>query len=137
MRYLVSILLLSFIVGCATPNESMKDNGDHKKKSITIKIIDNKSTNQHYLLSINSNGKIEENVAELPQSSMMITDDNKEAKVNLKLNTKYIIKVSKTKAKNVKEFLNNKKSGQTDQEVYLKDIEFTPSTGDKELEIKI
>ncbi|MGG3642020.1 hypothetical protein ABES38_11690 [Bacillus gobiensis] len=134
IKKFIIIFLLTLLVSCSGHSGSNGKEDEFVKK-ITIKIIDDQSKEQRYLLNVMTNGKQVEDAAQLPENSFIITNEKKEAKKQFHLNTKYTIKVSKTNARTIKELSYNKQNGNA--EPLLTTVEFTPTNDNDILEIKV
>ncbi|SFD40212.1 hypothetical protein SAMN05428981_101240 [Bacillus sp. OV194] len=134
LKYLIRILLVILLASCSSTGGK-----DHlRSKEITLQIVNSKEKNQHFLITVITDGKETDQAgAVLPKSFIIITNENKEAKVKLDLTTKYTIKVAKTTVKNIDELQNKKKSGQKVAGPLLANVEFTPTKHLETLKIKI
>ncbi|WP_062237630.1 hypothetical protein [Fictibacillus sp. FJAT-27399] len=133
LKYLIRILLVILLASCSLTGEK-----DHlRSKEITLQIVNTQEKNQHFLLTVITVGKETDQAAVLPKSFIIITNENKEAKVKLDLTTKYTIKVAKTTVKNINELQNKKKGGQKVAGPLLANVEFTPTKHSDTLKIKI
>ncbi|MDP4103576.1 MAG: hypothetical protein Q8935_01375 [Bacillota bacterium] len=110
-----------------------------EQKNITIKIIDNKDVEQHYMISIESEGIELKNVAIIPTFKYLITDNKKEARTKVYLNVPYTIKVYKTNAQELKDYFKHPKKGQKDMkaEKPLVQKTFTPTPDTNILILKV
>ncbi|MDN4071947.1 hypothetical protein [Fictibacillus terranigra] len=133
LKYLKSILLIILLASCSSPGEK-----DHlRSKEITLQIVNTQEKNQHYLLTVTTDGTETDQSAVLPKSLFVITNENKEARVKLNLNSKYTIKAAKTPVTNIDEFQNKKKRGQKVAGPLLASVDFTPTKDSDTLKIKI
>jgi hypothetical protein len=131
---------LFLLISCSSVNQS----GNNKEKRavkgqivITIKIVGNLSDEHRYLLSLTTNGKQKKETAQFPESRLIITNDKKIAHVKFHTNSKYVIKVSKTEAKNIKEFFQGKKNGKLEDYQTLATVDFTPTQDSDNLDINV
>ncbi|WP_028402343.1 hypothetical protein [Ectobacillus panaciterrae] len=140
--FVVSVFIFT-CVGCSNSSDkTIKTNAasiDTQSKNITIKIIDAQNDEQHYLVQIMTNGKQTKDMAVLPESKFVITDDKKEAKTEFYVGVTYTIRVSKTTVKSTEEYFKKPKTGhQTpEEEKPLVQEEFIPSAESNTLEIKV
>ncbi|UZJ79611.1 hypothetical protein [Fictibacillus sp. KU28468] len=134
LKYLIRILLIILLASCSSTGGK-----DHlRSKEITLQIVNTQEKNQHFLLTVITDGKeTNQAAAKFPKSFIIITNENKKAKVKLNLRTKYTIKVAKTPVKNIDELQNKKKSGQKVAGRLLANVEFTPTKHSDTLKIKI